>query len=136
MTRPAASAAPAPLWATHREVLAHLRLEPRTIRVLMAATIEAGIAPPWADVGLGRRPCYRWRLDLVDDWLVEVTRWRTSRAADGDGPSGGVIPMDGSESSPARPSTRRAPTSSLPTRRSAAADTTSLAKLAKDLTST
>lgn len=60
-------------WWRHREVLAHLRVDPKTLRTRMREN-PPDLDPPWVDVSSGRRPEYRWRADEVDAWWIAVNR--------------------------------------------------------------
>ena len=63
-------------WWRHKEVLAHLRVDPRTLKKMMRAT-PPHIEPPWVNVGGADRPRYMWARAEVDSWYREVSKWRT-----------------------------------------------------------
>jgi len=63
-------------WVRHADVAEHLNLDARTLRGLMDRT-PPDIRRPWADVGLGRAPRYRWEsLEAAEAWLRTVCRDR------------------------------------------------------------
>ena len=64
-------------WWKHVQVLRHLQVDPRTLRARMVQTPDH-IEPPWIDIGTKRRPRYRWIVERVDHWWIEVNRWRAS----------------------------------------------------------
>lgn len=68
-------------WSTMTDVCAHLDLDERTVRKLMADSDAAGLDRPWFNAGNGSRPLYRWNLALVDGWALEVGRWREEQRA-------------------------------------------------------
>ena len=109
------SRAPAPrhsgitsTWLRHREVLAHLRVDPKTLRARMAENPDH-IAPPWINVGSAGRPDYRWVAENLDSWWMELNRWRASTNETANGACASVIPMArrGAANAPPRPPPRR-----------------------------
>ncbi len=63
-------------WLRHRDVVAHLHVDPKTLRARMAEN-PPHLEPPWINVGSLRRPDYRWRAEGVDAWWIAVNRWRS-----------------------------------------------------------
>ena len=66
------------IWLKHREVLAHLRVDPKTLRARMAEN-PPHLDPPWINIGSERRPDYRWRADAIDPWWVAIHRCEAAR---------------------------------------------------------
>jgi hypothetical protein len=66
-------------WLKHGEVLALLRVDPKTLRKRMAEN-PPHIDPPWINIGSDRRPDYRWHEAAVDAWWVAIHRWRSDAA--------------------------------------------------------
>lgn len=69
---------PDPSWWSHQEVLAHLRVDSRTLKDRMTATAPH-IPHPWVQLGTRKRPVYRWRASKVDAWWLEVSKWQASK---------------------------------------------------------
>ena len=78
-------------WWRHRRVLAYLDVDAKTLRDRMVRS-PAHIARPWVNIGSARRPDYRWRVEGVDQWWVEVHEWRASREGTAGGAYAGEIP--------------------------------------------
>lgn len=74
-------------WLRHREVLAHLRVDPKTLRARMAENPDH-IAPPWINVGSAGRPDYRWLAEKLDPRWMELNRWRREAKRAGRKPAG------------------------------------------------
>ena len=55
-------------YLTTNEVLKQMRITNPTLRAKMNATPKDGVRP-WRNIGTKRHPNYRWRADLMDDWL-------------------------------------------------------------------
>lgn len=121
-------------WLKHGAVLAHLDVDPKTLRARMRET-PPEIEPAWINIGSERRPEYRWVAERVDDWWIEVNRWRASTSATGSGGSGGATPTArrGAARAPTRP--RRSASGPKSSRPSPKADDGSLVTLVRSLTS-
>jgi len=98
--RTSTSRSDTPAWWIHREVLARLRVDHRTIQRAMRET-PPHIHKPWVNFGTPRRPKYRWEAAGIDQWWFEVNEWRTSKNEDSDigsdgetltGENGAVLP--------------------------------------------
>lgn len=79
-------------WWTHKEVLRHLRVDPRTLKRRMVET-PPHFEPPWVNAGTRGRPKYMWAGNEVDRWWKKVNRWRISNSEGANTESGGVTPM-------------------------------------------
>ena len=57
----------------HEAVAAHLGIHARTLKEWMDRTPE-GVAIPWINVGLGKRPTYRWQggFEAAEVWFRAV----------------------------------------------------------------
>ncbi len=73
---------------TNAEVCERLRVSRQTLRQLMQET-PRDMARPWINVGVGRRPTYRWTPDKIEPWLEELERWRVSTSETADSESAG-----------------------------------------------
>ena len=65
-------------WWTHKEVQEYLKIDPRTLRKRMDET-PAHITVPWLNIGTQRKPRFHWQKGAVDNWWIEVNRWRASQ---------------------------------------------------------
>ena len=72
------------------EVCERLRVSRQTLRQLMQET-PRDMARPWINVGVGRRPAYRWDEDKIEPWLEELEQWRVSKSETADSASAGEI---------------------------------------------
>ncbi len=81
-------------WWRHKQVLAHLDVDGKTLRRRMHENPDH-IEQPWINIGSTRRPEYRWLSGEVDRWWIEVNRWRVSTDAMGAGVSVGATRMAG-----------------------------------------
>ena len=88
-------------WWRHQVVLAHLDVDPKTLRARMNEAPD-DIDQPWVNVGSARRPDYRWLAGEVDRWWIEVNRWRLSNDAMAAGACAGATRMDNRAAGSAR----------------------------------
>ena len=112
-------------WWRHKRVLLHLDVDPKTLRARMNDNPDH-IDQPWVNIGSVRRPEYRWLADDVDQWWIEVNRWRVSTEEMEAGACAGVTRMASRAAGNAR---RRPPPAGSRTRsttRSPSADDGSL----------
>lgn len=93
-------------WLRHREVLAHLRVDPKTLRARMAENPDH-IEAPWINAGSAGRPDYRWIAEKVDPWWMELNRWRALTSETKAGACAGVIPMARPAAGSSRPGAPR-----------------------------
>jgi hypothetical protein len=121
-------------WLKHSAVLAHLDVDSKTLRARMRENPPA-IEPAWINIGSDRRPEYRWVAEQVDNWWIEVNRWRVSTNAVGSGGSAGATrtARRGAARAPTRP--RRSASSPKSSRPSPKDDDGSLVTLVRSLTS-
>ena len=121
-------------WLKHSAVLAHLDVDSKTLRARMRENPPA-IEPAWINIGSERRPEYRWVAEQVDDWWIEVNRWRVSTNAVGSGGSAGAIRTARRGAARAQTRPRRSASSPKSSRPSPKDDDGSLVTLVRSLTS-
>jgi hypothetical protein len=121
-------------WLKHSAVLAHLDVDSKTLRARMRENPPA-IEPAWINIGSARRPEYRWVAEQIDDWWIEVNRWRVSTSATASGGSAGATQAGRRGAARARIRPRRSGSSPTSSKPSPKADAGSLVTLVRSLTS-
>lgn len=127
-------APPVVTWWRHAQVLAHLDVDPKTLKARMSESPEH-LARPWINIGSARRPDYRWVAQFIDSWWIGVHEWRRSNDGTMPGASAGAIPMALRAAAGARPAGPPRISSARSRRRSPVDGDGSLATLVRRLIS-
>lgn len=105
-------------WCSIEDAAEHLGVSRKKLVEAIEDSARAGLEVPVTDHGTANKKSQRFCVALLDEWMLEVGRWRrseSSRAASGK--SDGVTPMVILAPSPRR--RRRRATSSISTSRDA-----------------
>ncbi|GMV27645.1 MAG: hypothetical protein AMXMBFR58_36760 [Phycisphaerae bacterium] len=121
-------------WWTHTEVRNHLRVDVRTLFERMRDT-PSHIKRPWVNIGSAKKPTYRWRSAVVDNWWIEVNEWRASTIGATATGSVGATPTVRRGRGSAQTSRRPGGSSAKSSRSSPKDDAGSLVTLVRSLTS-
>jgi len=121
-------------WWTHKEVLRHLRVNPRTLKLRMVET-PPHVEPPWVNVGSRSRPRYLWAGNEIDRWFKKVNRWRILNHEEASTEYGGETRMDEAATDRLQTRSRRKPSRGMSKGRSPGVKGGNLVQLANDLIS-